>query len=82
MSSCDESPLTGLLASRVAKSRKRPRYSTPWNRHHCPHYNQSLTLKTFKRHQKLFCRSDGTWIADIEEDDAGSTEGEDMCDIT
>ena len=56
-----------LLANRIADSKKRKRVSH--SRHLCPHCKQSLTLKTFKRHQKLYCKGDGTWTVDSESDD-------------
>lgn len=52
---------TSTIASRLAKSRK-TRTST-FRTRQCPHCDRNLTLKTFKRHQRLYCRSDGTWIS-------------------
>ena len=47
------------LASRVRQSsRKRPRDG----RELCPHCDQYLSIKTFKRHRTLFQKGDGTWI--------------------
>lgn len=51
------------IASRISGSRKRPRMSA-YKIHHCPHCDQTITLKTFKRHEKLYCRSDGTWMTE------------------
>ena len=53
----------GFIASRVAESES----SAAAKRVHsedtmCPHCNQPLSTKTFKRHKKLFCKDDGTWI--------------------
>ena len=72
----EERFLSGLLATRIAESRKKPRLSIPRNCQKCLHCNQRLTMKTFKRHQKLFCQSDGTWI----KDDADTTESEGIYD--
>lgn len=58
-----------VLASRIAYSRKRSRAGTPKNRQRCPHCEQDLTIKTFKRHQKLFKREDGNWMKEIDEED-------------
>lgn len=56
---------SSLLVDRIVTSRKRRR---PRNRKLCPHCKQRLTLKTFKKHQKFFLRSDGTWMSDSDED--------------
>ena len=50
----------GFIATRVAESEnsaKKAKFSRP-----CPHCNQILSEKTYKRHKKLFCKNDGTWI--------------------
>lgn len=67
--------ISGFLASRIADSRKRPRVATPRNRRLCPHCKKMLILKTYRRHESLFCR-DGVWV--VNEDDGASctdTEG-------
>ena len=65
-----------MLAARIDESRKRPRLSTPKNRKYCPHCSQNLTLKTFKKHKKLFLRSDGSWAqaSDTEDEHFGGSE--------
>lgn len=46
--------------SRVQQSsRKRP-IVIP--REVCPHCDQSLSIKTLKKHKTLFLKGDGTWI--------------------
>lgn len=61
---------SGSLARRIsAASRKRRKPQTSNSRRQiCPHCKQSLTLKTYKKHQKLFLRSDKTWMSDNDED--------------
>ena len=63
-----------LLASRIANSRKR-RKDTPKNRQNCPHCNQLLTMKTFRRHQTLFKKNDGTWMKDSEDEESCLSSG-------
>ena len=64
-----------VIASRVEKSKKKPRSST-CRSHYCPHCERNLTLKTFKRHQKLFC-SNGIWTR---AEDTESEEEEEQCE--
>lgn len=65
-----------MLASRVEQSsRKRPRDPPP--RELCPHCDQNLNIKTFKKHKTLFCRSDGTWVKDdVQASDAVDTDAD------
>ena len=61
---------SGALARRISAVSRKRRKSQTSHRHRqiCPHCNQSLTLKTYRKHQKLFLRSDSTWMSDNEED--------------
>ncbi len=70
--------ISGFLASRIANSRKRKRVVIPKNRQNCPHCNQLLTIKTFRRHQKLFKRKDGTWLKESDEDESCVSSGNGM----
>ncbi len=54
--------LKGLLASRVAASRSK-RKGSAQNRRVCPHCNQTLCYKTFKKHKRLYAKDDGSWIS-------------------
>jgi hypothetical protein len=70
--------MEATIATRLAKSR-RTRTSTLKTRH-CPHYGRNLILKTFilktfKRHQRLYHKSDGTWILDCHEEEGFMDEG-------
>ena len=58
-----------LLVNRIEVSKKKRRASIPQNRIDCPHCHQYLTIKTFRRHQKLYQRSDGTWMEDGDSED-------------
>ena len=56
---------TGFLASRIALLRNRASKTVPLpstSRQLCPHCDQDLSQKTFRKHRKLFCRSDGSWV--------------------
>lgn len=56
---------TGLVASRIAQSKKRARHSEDGHqRQICPHCDQSLCSKTFKKHKRLYEKADGTWVSD------------------
>ena len=56
-----------FLVDRMNSS-KRLKLSAPAShqvRKHCPHCDQQVTVKTFRRHKELYYRSnDGTWIAE------------------
>ena len=52
----------GLVASRIAQSRKRVRHSEQGHRQICPHCDQSLCSKTFKKHRRLYRKEDGSWV--------------------
>ena len=49
-----------MLVSRVRRSAKKRTRAIA--RELCPHCDQNLCMKTFKRHKSLFLRDDGTWI--------------------
>ena len=51
-----ESPIATCVAE-SENSAKKAKFSRI-----CPHCNQLLGEKTYKRHKKLFCKNDGTWI--------------------
>ena len=51
------------IARKIAESsRKKPKRLNPASSHLCGHCNQMLSLKVFKKHQKLYMKSDQTWI--------------------
>ena len=52
----------GLVAARIAQSKKRTRHLENSIRQICPHCNQSLCSKTFKRHKRLYKKEDGSWM--------------------
>lgn len=74
--------ISGILASRIAKSRKKPsRPPASRNRHFCPHCGQNLKLKTFKKHERLFLRKDGYCVnkrRKSKDHDASSSESDGM----
>ena len=55
-----------IIASRILESEmsaaKKQKLDIPEKLHECPHCEKLLTRRTFKKHQQLYCRSDGTWI--------------------
>ena len=59
----------GFVASRIAQSRKRIRHSEQGNRRMCPHCDQSLCLKTFKKHERLYRKDDGSWVTEADTQD-------------
>ena len=67
---------SSVLASRIALLRKRPVESASMlstNRQFCPHCDLNLALKTFRKHRKLFFRSDGSWVrTDKRKDNEGT----------
>lgn len=49
-----------MLVVRVKESaKKRPKVAS---REMCPHCDQDLEVKTFKKHKSLFLKEDGTWV--------------------
>lgn len=68
------SAMDQLLASRVKQSSRKRSRSAP--RELCPHCDQSLSLKTFKKHKALFCKSDGTWISGKDTVESETSESE------
>ena len=61
-----ELPIIGFIASRVAESEssaKKAKLTSVYSQNTtCPHCNKPLSQKTYRRHKKLFCKNDGTWI--------------------
>ena len=57
---------TGFIASRILESEisatKKPKLITQQQLHKCPHCDKLLAEKTYKRHKKLFCKNDNSWI--------------------
>lgn len=53
----------GLLATRVVASSELPRKRKESNRSICPHCDQALSNKTFKKHKRLYSKNDGSWIS-------------------
>lgn len=53
-----------LVPSRLESSDKKMKLSSKsklGQRLICPHCNQSLCAKTFKKHKRLYCNEDNTW---------------------
>lgn len=40
----------------------------------CPHCDQNLSVKTFKKHKTLFLKSDGTWIKSYSDMEAADSD--------
>ena len=65
MSSDEDS---GLIATRVLKSERsvgkkaKLHRDTESQSRVCPHCDQLLNIKTYKRHEKLYRKDDGSWI--------------------
>ena len=61
---------SSFLAPRIAESSRRKAKITlranSLRSQLCGHCNQNLSLKTFKKHKKLYYKSDGTWLIDSE----------------
>lgn len=69
---CNCSPVIKMLVSRVRGSaRKRARDQ---DRELCPHCDQNLSVKTFKKHKTLFLKSDGTWIKSYSDMEAADSD--------
>ena len=62
------------LSRKIAQSsQKKPKHSNPGSSRLCGHCNQKLSLKVFKRHEKLYRRMDQSWIANTDGDDHTSS---------
>ena len=48
------------LAQKIAESSKKAKHAEP--SHMCGHCNQRLALKVYKKHERLYRRSDESWI--------------------
>ena len=55
-----------LAPKEANSSRKRPKLSTQASSFLCGHCNQRLSRKTFKKHEKLYKRSDQSWTKEDE----------------
>ena len=68
--------LTGLIASRILESElsatKKPKLNTQHHLHKCPHCDKLLVEKTYKKHKKIFCKSDGSWVTSRHESSEGN----------
>lgn len=65
MSSDEEFISDGLIATRVVESErsfKKAKYHTEIQNLVCPHCSQLLNIKTYKRHENLYRKDDGSWI--------------------
>ena len=59
----DMNKRTSSIASRIsAASNRNPESNISRDCKLCLHCGQYLSLKTFKRHERLYKKSDGTWI--------------------
>ena len=65
MQSDEESMSDGLIATRVVESErssKRTKFHTDiQNLVFCPHCSKILNIKTYKRHENLYRKGDGSW---------------------
>lgn len=54
-----------LIASKIAESsrKRKPKRLNPGVSRLCGHCNKKLSLKAFKKHEKLYKKPDQTWIA-------------------
>ena len=66
MSDSEEFISDGLIAARVAveseRSLKKAKLHTEIQNLVCPHCRQLLNVKTYKRHENLYRKDDGSWI--------------------
>ena len=67
MSDDEEFISDGLIATRVAaveseRSLKRAKFHNETQNLVCPHCSQLLNVKTYKRHESLYRKDDGSWI--------------------
>lgn len=71
-----------FLAPRIAESSKRRSKITlranSAKSQLCGHCNLSLSLKTFKKHKRLYCNSDGKWLLSTDKDLYQDTTGIDI----
>ena len=52
------------IARKISESSwKKPKRLNPVSSHWCGHCDKRLSLKVFKKHQKLYMRLDQAWIA-------------------
>lgn len=51
------------LARKIAESSKKAKHSEPSRM--CGHCNQKLVLKVYKKHERLYRRSDKSWIPSV-----------------
>ena len=61
------------LAQKIAASSKKAKHAEPSRM--CGHCNQKLALKVYRKHERLFRRSDESWIpsGDTEPQSSSST---------
>ena len=59
----DELPIIAsrILQSEISATKKR-KNDTQKQLHECPHCDKVLTEKTYKKHKKLYCKNDNSWI--------------------
>ena len=62
--SSDPSSSSSFLVRRLESARKRVKLSSKptGTRRLCPHCDQKLSAKTFKKHRRMNCKDDNTWI--------------------
>ena len=63
-----------ILARKIAESsQKKLKYTNPVSSRLCGHCDQKLSLKVFKRHERLYRRSDLTWITNTDSGEGPSS---------
>lgn len=70
MSSDEDFVADGLIATRVVESErglKKAKLHNELQNIVCPHCDQLLNVKTYKRHEKLYRKADGSWIIPLSE---------------
>ena len=62
------------LARKIAQSSlKKTRYGNPVSSRYCEHCCQNLSLKVFKKHERLYKKSDQTWTTISDDDDVDAS---------
>ena len=68
----------GLIATRVMESErslKKAKFHNELQRLICPHCDQLLNVKTYKIHEKLYQKDDGSWIKPLSREPPETLEG-------
>ena len=58
-----------LVCKIAQSSQKKPRHGNPVSSRYCEHCHQNLSLKVFKKHERLYKKSDQTWTTMSDDDD-------------